>query len=59
MLIFSARVTDKANVNIDARIVGKDRWAAANNRPVLPIVFVPTLLKAQTASGGLMVVVNG
>lgn len=27
-LIFSARVTDKAKVDIDARNVGRDRWTA-------------------------------
>lgn len=37
MLIFSARVTDKAKVNICARNVGKDRWAA-------PTAELPCLL---------------
>lgn len=41
MLIFSARVTDKANVNIDARIVGKDRWAAREQPTCLTYYFRP------------------
>lgn len=41
MLIFSARVTDKANVNIDARIVGKDRWPARTTDLSLAYCFRP------------------
>lgn len=41
MRIFSARVTDKANVNIYTRSVGKDRWAARTTVLSCPS-FVPT-----------------